>query len=490
MTVGNRKSFVQAIAELANTDPERVAIYDEEKEITIGELELSSNRMARTFQAHDVSFDDIVTMVMPNSIELMISILACWKLGALPNPVAASMPRAELEKLTASGNPALIMTDDAVGLEYACLPTKFETDPSTSAEPLPKLDKVGSERALASGGSTGTPKLIIPSNKAELISGSVLSLFRAKNATLVPGPICHATPFTAAWQGVLNGSTVVLTKKFDAERFLSLVERHQVDRLTLVPTMMLRIWNLPEKVRLSYDVSSLEMVISGGAPLPAWLMRAWIDWLGADVMYEAYGPSERIGGTLISGQEWLEHPGSVGRALSYCTVKILDDAGAQCPPGQMGEVYFMPTAGAGSTYTYRGATSQRNNEGWESVGDMGYLDEDGYLYLGDRRADMIIINGRNIYPAEIEGAIERYSSVRSCAVIGLPDGESDQIIHAIVDSESASLDDDTLKAHLKELISSYKIPRSFEYVNSPLRNDAGKVRRSALRVERLNQRRL
>lgn len=485
MKSNNTKPYVQVIAELAAKEPERVAIYFEEQQLTIADLDRRSTRLAQSYRGLGVKYDDVVTLTMPNGIDLLLAILACWKLGALPNPISPSMPQAELIQLAERAKPALIVADNASGLDYTCVPIDFAPDAGWPDEPLPDLPKVGGERALASGGSTGVPKLIIPSNRAELDAGSVLSLFQAKNAAVVAGPLYHATPFTAAWQGILNGCTVVLMRRFDAEQFLQLIERHRVDRITLVPTMMLRIWNLPEDVRTRYDLSSLEMVISGGAPLPGWLMRAWIEWLGPDVMHEAYGPSERIGGTFINGHEWLRHPGSVGKPLPYCRIKILDKACKECPPGEIGEIYFMPVSGPGSTYVYRGTESRRTEDGWESVGDMGYLDDDGYLYLADRRADMIVVNGRNIYPAEIEGAIEKYPTVRSCAVIGLPDEQSEQLIHAIVDCEPGSVDDQALKTHLEALITPYKIPHRFEYVCSPLRNDAGKVRRSALREARL-----
>ncbi len=164
--------------------------------------------------------------------------------------------------------------------------------------------------------------------------------------------------------------------------------------------------------------------------------------------------------------------------------KILDPEGNECPTGQMGEIWCIPAGGPGSTYRYVGAESRKNADGWESVGDMGYLDEEGYLYLGDRQTDMILSAGRNIYPAEVEAALDAHPAVRSSAVIGLPDEDLGQRIHAIVECDG-ELDDEELRQHLKELLVYYKVPRSFEYVGDPLRNDAGKIRRFALREERI-----
>jgi bile acid-coenzyme A ligase len=354
---------------------------------------------------------------------------------------------------------------------------------SLSAEPLPETVPPH-ERALASGGSTGLPKLIIPAEPALYDPDRFANLFRPRAAVLVPGPLYHAAPFSAAWQGLLAGCKLVLMRRFDASECLELVERHRVDRMGLVPTMMQRIWRLPLAEREARDVSCLEFVMTGGAPCPAWLMRAWIDWLGPDVMHEAFGPSERIGGTFITGREWLEHPGSVGKPVLGARIKILADDGRELPPGEVGEIYMMPAGGPGSTYRYVGARARSTADGWESVGDMGSVDADGYLYLADRRSDMILSGGRNIYPAEVEAAIDAHPGVRSCAVIGLPDGDIGQRVHAIVDS-TQELGEDELRRHLEEHLVHYKIPRSFECVGEPLRDDAGKLRRAALRDARI-----
>jgi bile acid-coenzyme A ligase len=249
--------------------------------------------------------------------------------------------------------------------------------------------------------------------------------------------------------------------------------------------MLLRLLRLPETERRARDLSSLEFVLTGGAPCPAWLMRACIDWLGPDVMHEAFGPSERIGGTFITGLEWLAHPGSVGRPAPGARLEIRDpETGERCPPGRMGEIWCLPESGPGSTYRYVGAAPERDAEGWETVGDMGFLDEDGYLYLGDRRSDMILVGGRNVYPAEVEAALESHPAVRSSAVVGLPDPDLGQRLHAIVEVAEPVAGED-LRAHVAQRILHWKVPHSVEFVDRPLRDDAGKLRRAALREERL-----
>ena len=474
------------VSDLAAADPGRTAVVCEGEAITRAELERRANRMARALAAWGAARGRLVAVALPNSVELVVACVAAWKLGAVPSPISGRLAAPERERILARARPAVAVGCAEAPEGTACLPAGFAPDPGLSDAPLPdQAERVSPhERALASGGSTGLPKLILPKSPARYDDASPSRLFAAERAMLVPGPLHHAAPFSACFQALLGGATVVLMERFDAARCLALVEQHRADRMTVVPTMLLRIWRLPEAERLSYDLSSLRFVMTGGAPCPAWLMRAFIDWLGPDVMHEAFGPSERIGGTFITGREWLAHPGSVGRPLAGTRLEIRDpETGAPLPSGHMGEIWALPAGGPGSTYRYVGATSRRSADGYESVGDMGWLDDDGYLYLGDRRADMILVGGANVYPAEIEGALEEHPSVRSACVIGLPDEDLGQRLHALVETDA--LDADALRAHLGARLSPWKIPRSFERVAEPLRDEAGKVRRYRLREERV-----
>ncbi|MEE8580911.1 MAG: AMP-binding protein [Myxococcota bacterium] len=479
-----RISYGRVLTLLAEEDPNRPAYVCDGVSVSRLELECRANRLARAYAELGVKRDRLVTLGLPNGIEFCTACLAIWKLGAVPSPVSSRLPYAERAAIVERADPALIVGVEADEYEGRdTLPAGFEPDSSLSDEPLP--DTVAPhERALSSGGSTGLPKLIIPKNPASCDREAPSHLFAARRAVLVPGPQYHAVPFSASFQGLFGGATVTIMSRFDASKCLELIETHRIDRVHFVPTMMLRIWRLPESERLVRDVSSLEFVMTGGAPCPAWLMRAFIEWLGPDVMCEAFGPSERIGGTFITGREWLEHPGSVGRSMGS-KFRILDpESGRELPTGEMGEIYMLPPTGPGSTYRYVGAHGRITEDGWESVGDMGYLDADGYLYLGDRRSDMILSGGRNIYPAEVEAAIEAHPAVRSSAVIGLLDDDLGNRIHAIVET-ATPVSDDELRAHLETQLVSYKIPKSFERVRHALRDDAGKVRRSKLREERL-----
>lgn len=481
-----RLSYGLRITQLAEADPDRVALVcdGDGEQITRGELESRANRMARVFAERGVERGRLVTIGLPNGFAFVVASVAAWKCGAVPNPISPRLPPLERAGILELADPALVVGVDDLEHRYPALPSGFEPPSQLDDNPLPDVVSPH-ERAVASGGSTGRPKLILLRTPAEHDPEVPATVLTPKGCVLVPGPLYHAGPFGSLTQGLLAGEKVVLLRRFDASLCLELIERESVEQILFVPTMMQRIWRLPEAERTSRDVSSLRMVLTGSAPCAQWLMRSFIEWLGPDVMHEVYGGSERIGGTFISGREWLLHPGSVGRPTRVSEIRILDpETGKQLPCGEIGEIYMLPAGGQGSTYRYLGAESRANDDGWESVGDMGHLDEDGYLYLADRRSDMILAGGRNIYPAQIEAALEAHSAVASCAVIGLPDEDMGQTIHAIVQT-TRTVEDDELRRHLKQHVVHYAIPRSFERATQPLRDDAGKVRRWELRAARI-----
>jgi bile acid-coenzyme A ligase len=236
-------------------------------------------------------------------------------------------------------------------------------------------------------------------------------------------------------------------------------------------------------VRDRYDLSSLRTAWHLAEPCPPWLKEAWIRWLGPERIVELYAGTEAQVATVITGQEWLEHPGSVGRPLGG-EIMICDADGNEVPPGTEGEVWLRNGAGR-TTYRYVGAEARRREGGWESLGDCGRVDEDGYLYLGDRLQDMILSGGANVYPAEVEATLAEHPAVRSSCVIGLPDEDKGNRIHAIVEADPAAVTEAELIAFVGERLARYKVPRTVELVDRALRDDAGKVRRSELRRQRL-----
>ena len=275
----------------------------------------------------------------------------------------------------------------------------------------------------------------------------------------------------------------MITPRFDAEATLREIDARRATWIYLVPTMMSRIWRLPEETRARYDISSLKTLWHLAAPCPPWLKEAFIHWVGADVVMELYAGTEAQAVTIITGAEWLTHRGSVGQ-VRVGEMKAVNEAGEDLPAGQVGEIYMRRPEGSPETYKYLGATARTMAGGWESLGDIGWFDEEGYLYLADRRTDMILVGGSNVYPAEIEAAIDEHPLVQSSAVIGLPDEDMGNLIHAIVQPRPGLTVEDLTK-HLAEQLVTYKRPRTIEFVDEPLRDDAGKVRRSQLREARI-----
>ena len=475
--------FVRALRQWAERDPRRAAVTDAERSVTRDELERRTNRLARAYAALGVAPDRFVTIGLPNGAEFLEAVVAAWKLGATPQPVSWRLPAREREAIVELADPALVVgVEGGAVAGRPAVPAGFAPEATLSDEPLP--ERVATAwKAPTSGGSTGRPKLIVSGAAAQVDLDEPHPLHvRDDGCMVIPGPLYHNGPFGGACAGLLRGNHVIVLPRFDADATLAAVARHRADWLYLVPTMMLRIWRLPEAERRRHDVSSLRAVWHMAAPCPAWLKEAWIDWIGPEVLWELYGGTEGQAFTVLDGAEWRAHRGSVGRVLvgEMC---VLDADGRPVPPGEVGEIFMRRAPGTPETYRYVGAEPRRRGD-WESLGDMGWMDADGYLYLTDRQTDMILVGGANVYPAEIEAALESHPRVRGSAVIGLPDEDLGNRIHAIVQLEGDA-DDAELAAHLRERLAPYKLPRSYERSAEPVRDDAGKVRRTALRAARL-----
>jgi bile acid-coenzyme A ligase len=336
---------------------------------------------------------------------------------------------------------------------------------------------------MASGGSTGRPKLIEAGGDSRIppIIGYPLGA-QEGDTTLVSVPLTHNTGMTTAVIALLMRHHLVLMSRFDPHEFLRLITEHRVTFLTTVPTIMQRLLPVYRANPDAYDLSSIRRFWHLGAPCPPAIKQAWIDLLGPEKVWELYGGTELQALTFISGDQWLTHPGSVGVVVAG-EMKVLDDDGRECPPGVVGEIYMRPSPGTPPTYRYVGV-SAKTRDGWDSLGDIGYFDADGYLYLSDRRVDMFTVGGRNVYPAEIENALSAHPDVLSCLVVGVPDEDLGQVPYALVQtSDGSTLNEQAVQGFLRELIAAYKVPRTVEFVDTPLRDDAGKARRSAVRAE-------
>ncbi len=481
-------SGVRAVGMLLNIqadrDPDRPALTFEGVTLTRRELADRVNRRARTLQNAGVVEGDFVAIALPNCPAFLELAFAVWALGATPAPLSHKLPAAELAGIVELLQPRLIVIDDAAKAGATKRLSEAETwDASADASPLPEIASKHL-KAIASGGSTGRPKVIVDMAPAMADPDILLLGMIPEDVLLNPGPLYHAAPFGMTCLAMGWGVHIILMPRFDAEETLRLVDRYKVSWLFQVPTMMHRIWSLPDEVKAKYDMSSVDAVMHIAAACPPWLKQKWIDWVGPETVWEIYTGTEALGGTGIRGVEWLDHPGSVGKVLPGYEMKVLGEAGQPCAPGEVGEIYFMPLRGQGTTYKYLGAEPRANGT-FETLGDMGYVDEDGWLYLADRRVDMIVSGGANVYPAEVEAAIDSFPGVQCSVVVGLPDADFGQRVHAIVETADGVLDEAALNAFLAEKIAPYKRPRSLEVTTERLRDDAGKVRRSALRAERM-----
>lgn len=478
----NLRPLGQMLDVQAARDPKRPALTCGTTTLSRAELAFRARARARALQKAGVQGGDFVALALPTGPAVLELAFGCWMLGATPTPLSHRLPPLELQAMLDVLQPRLAVGDAAIaGSTVVDEQTLFDAAGAASSLPPRIAPHV---KAIASGGSTGRPKIIVDHTRAVLDPDAPSVGMRATDTVIIPGPMYHSAPFGLAYQALGWGCHVVIMPRFDAAETLRLVEAHRAQWLYQVPTMMHRIWRL-DAARANYDVSSLELVCHIAAACPPWLKEKWIEWLGPDRVWEVYSGTEAIGATVIGGRDWLEHRGSVGRLAPGASVRILDEAGNDVPPGEVGEIYFRPAGGLGSTYHYVGAEPRARGE-WETFGDLGRVDAEGYLYLADRRTDLIISGGANIYPAEVEAAVDAFPGVLASVAIGLPDEDLGQRVHAIVEMHrDAPFDVDALREFLAQRLVTYKMPRSFETTFERLRDDSGKVRRKALREARL-----
>ncbi|MCK1268912.1 AMP-binding protein [Bradyrhizobium sp. 49] len=477
----------EKLARQARSTPDAPAVSCGETTLTWRHLEGRANRIARALESLGVRVGDLVTVGLPNGVDFIEACWGIWKLGATPQPVSFRLPKAELQAIVALAGSTFAIASPNVETEQR----RYTVDDllALSDDDRPVVSRIAPICcAFTSGGSTGRPKLVLSGRcGATTPAPEQSSMWRldSRDTALIPGPLYHGGPFWFALDLLVAGAHVVLMQRFNPEGVLAEIERRRATWLFLVPTMMSRIWRLPEEVRARYDVSSLQTLWHLAAPCPPWLKEAWISWLGPDAILESYASSENLACTMITGREWLDHRGSVGR-VKIGEMKVFGAHGKELPPGEAGEIYMRRAKGAPPSYAYRGATAETLPGGWQSVGDIGHFDADGYLYLADRRTDMILVGGANVYPAEIEAAIDEHPLVLSSAVVGLPDDDMGSRVHAIINARPG-LTAAILLEHLAERLVTYKLPRSVEFVDHPLRDEAGKVSRTQLRKQRIER---
>jgi len=497
-------SLGRRISDLARLHPDRTVITvvhrdGDESSLTWEELDRRSNAVARLLAEAGarprsagvrgrVRRCSTVVVGLPNGADHFVTTIAVWKLGACVLPLPPAMPARERDALLDLAAPDAVVAgwDDvagAIGPDDLAAADRLSPDPLPDAVPDPA-------KAVASGGSTGRPKIIVDPTPGQRAPGAAVEAFGAwsglseRQRQVVCGPLYHTAPFNMAHAGLFEDHELIVHERFDPARVVASIRRHRATFAAMVPTMMLRILRGTDVT--SHDVSSLEALYHTGGPCPPWVKRGWIDLVGPQAVYEAFGSTEMVGVVGIRGDDWLAHPGSLGRPIAT-DLRILDGDQRPVPTGEVGEIYMRLWDDSAPRYRYLGAPSAASTaDGFVSVGDLGRVDEDGYLFLADRRVDMIVSGGANIYPAEVESALTEHPGVLDVVVVGIPDEEWGRCVHAIVQPVVSAPPPtaDQLDAHVHDRLASYKAPRSYEFVDRLPRTEAGKVRRSALAEER------
>jgi long-chain acyl-CoA synthetase len=498
------------------TGPSPVAIIAEPDAgvISRSEMAAAEARLAAYLLALGFRHGSHIALLAENHPRYLEVVQGVLRAGLRIAPLNYHMETPEIAyMITATESVVLISTQACRDLADAALAhvgrkvTRLSLDPTPPA-PWAELTQVtatagegASSRAAEGGtftffssGSTGVPKGVLrplsgkpPGAKTEADRRfAALYGFRPGMVSLSPAPLYHAAPLVWANSVASVGGTTVLMSRFDARAALELIDRHRVTHQQAVPTMLQRMLRLPREVRDSFDTSSLETVVHSGGPCTVELKHEVIGWLGP-IVHEYYSGSESAGRTVIGPEDWLGHPGSVGRAWA-CTIHILDADGTELSPLEEGEVWFD-----GGSFQYLGddeATRRaRNAQGWTTIGDIGYLDADEYLFLTDRKSNLVVTGGVNVYPQEAESALSTHPQVRDVAVTGLPDDDLGEIVTAFVELEHGVTATDALAGELLDYCRSrlalYKCPRVLRFTVAIPRMPSGKIRRSRLRASEL-----
>ncbi|HEX3960460.1 MAG TPA: AMP-binding protein [Trebonia sp.] len=476
-----------ALRDCAARDPHRAAITDGSRQFNRGRVvELVDLAAGRLLDA-GVTPASVVALCGTNSAELLMAVFAVWRLGAVPLPLHPRKGRDELAELARRAQATVAVGFPAgyaagwPGLRCLQLGDLFLPGPGGVLPQVPVSPRL---RIGSSGGSTGPPKLISVDVPAIVNPARPWHYgLQADGTHVVPLDICDGTGFVATTCALAMGCHQVLMRSFDARQLLRLVQQHRADWLAMTQPSMLATIKLPEPVRATYDVSSLRFVTQYSGGIPHWAKRAWIDWLGPERIAESYGATDSRGSTWISGTEWLARPGSVGRAAGGCEIAIFDTEGVRLGPGELGLVYLRDLTGR-RNFHYLGGPIEALGGGWETFGDMGWLDQQGWLYIADRVKDMIHTAAGLVAPLPIEGAIEFHPAVRSAIVVGLPAADGTERVHALVDAPSGVPAAELVRL-LTEQFPAVPMPDSWEFVAGPLRDNAGKAARARLRAARL-----
>jgi fatty-acyl-CoA synthase len=499
------------IREHAEANPDRPAVimYPSGEVVTFAELEARANRLAHLFRRHGLREGDAVAILMENNEHYHAVMWAARRAGLYYVPINSHLTAAEVGYIIDNSAAKAIVGSAALspvleglaeqlpnGLPELLLIVGGQLDgwrsyPECVADQpdTPISDEIEGDLLQYSSGTTGRPKGIkralphLPPAQAPGLMTALVSFWANPDGVyLSPAPLYHTAPSVWSMSMQSAGIPVVVMEKFDAEGALEAIGRHQVTHGQFVPVMFTRMLKLPAAVRDSYDVSSLQRVMHAAAPCPVEIKKQMIDWWGP-IVDEYYASSEAIGSTLITADEWLAHPGSVGRAMAGA-LHIVGEDGGELPPGEPGEIYFESPNSFEYLNDSEKTAAARHDRGWMTVGDIGYLDADGYLYLTDRRHHMIISGGVNIYPQEAENMLVTHPRVMDAAVFGVPDDEMGQSVKGVVQlvdhGEASAEFAEELLGWIRERLAHYKCPRSISFEAQLPRTDTGKLYKQTL----------
>lgn len=479
--------------------------------VSFGKLEARANQGAHVLRAQGASRGMHIAILMENRREMLEVCFAADRAGIYYTTISTHLNMDEIAYIVADCGACLLIASDRFldilpgvaskrkgqckimvvgdsGGAYPCWSTEAAQHKKT-----PITDEAQGLDMLYSSGTTGRPKGIkwpledtLPGARTMLVD-LLSSLFGYGQQTryLCPAPLYHAAPLRHAMVTIKMGGTAVIMDRFDAETALRLIEDHKITHSQWVPTMFVRLLRLPEAVRARYDLSSMEIAVHAAAPCPVDVKRDMLAWWG-DIIHEYYAGTENNGFSAITSAEWLAHPGSVGRA-KLGTVHICNSNGVEVPVGTTGEIYYEN----GQQFAYHNDPKKTractNAQGWTTLGDIGRLDDDGYLYLTDRKSFLIISGGVNIYPQETEDTLLSHPSVLDAAVIGIPHDDFGEAVHAVVqlvpEHENTQGMAETLMAFCRSKLSALKCPRSIEFRNTLPRSATGKMYKRVLRDE-------
>lgn len=496
----------------AAVEPDRLAVVAPDgSDITAGDLLAECNRLVHGLRAMGLTAGDGIAAVMPNGIEMMALYFAAMQAGWYLTPINHHLVGPEIAYIVDDCDASVFIGHErfadtcaaaasefglgadrcfAVGEVPGFRPWSDLTDGQPDTAPA---DRTAGQPMHYTSGTTGRPKGVrrqlsgLAPDDAGMLFTFLLQMFGIApddgHVHICGSPLYHTAVLAFASSSLHLGHTVVLMDKWTPETMLDSIDRYGVTHSHMVPTQFNRLLALPDDVKAKYDVSSLRNIVHAAAPCPIEVKRQMLAWWGP-VIYEYYAATEG-GGTLIGPEEWLERPGSVGTAWASSEIRVLDDDGVDVPTGETGTVYMKLASAAFEYHKNAESTAESRREGFFTVGDIGYLDDAGYLFLCDRKSDMIISGGVNIYPAEIEGELQGHPKVADVAVFGIPHPDWGEEVKAVIEPVDGVEPSDELAAELTEWctarLAKFKIPRSFDFSPELPRDPNGKLYKRKLR---------